>query len=309
MRLLLLIPLLTSCASTGNEGHIEKSPNEKLSEKRKLYCELAASRVAERGYAVSECDGLLFTSLHSISCDGPGVDRFESEVEPGRFFRDPSHSCFDPSQVGEQGSDSTISKDMLIGLTAYAVAARKPEIIKRALDYGAANNWIVGDAKDPLTLASKCIITPSLRSLMQTAAGMELTDIQSDDGMVGIATGYEAHLQVLAILIKGKAKGSISHLDLAILKEQAKRQPRNAMFQAAQARYNDGDFSKVYELLNDEQLFPAKQLPNNHQNYCTDYLWQRDDNEDNWGKCPVEDFKEKDGTDLIFAAAIIGGAL
>jgi hypothetical protein len=306
MRLLIAILLFNSCASTSNEAHFEKSPNEKLADKRALYCQLSQAKFDQLGYAVSLCDGLLFTALRGIGCSN-GVEKFESTVEPGRWYRDPQHACFDPDKIGEQGSDSTISKDMYVGLSAFLANKGDKETARRTVDYGSSRNWIVGEAKDAITLASKCFIVPELQNVFKKIAGQGSLAPDSDDSL-GVSTGFRAHLDVIAILVRGKLNGSISTLDLTILKEQAKRQPRNALFKAAQARWDDGDFNPALEILFDESLFPEKSLPNNHQHYCTDYLFQRDDGDD-WQKCETEPYAEHDGTDFIFASAIVGGAL
>ena len=65
---LLVLPALC-CASTGNEAHFEKDANAKIADKRALYCDLSEAKFKERGWAVGECDGLLFTALRGIGCD------------------------------------------------------------------------------------------------------------------------------------------------------------------------------------------------------------------------------------------------
>lgn len=305
MRLLLAIFLLTSCASTQNEAHFEKDANAKIADKRAHYCDLSEAKFKERGWAVGECDGLLFTALRGIGC-GNDISAFEDTVEPGKWYRDPKHACFIPDKVGEQGSDSTISKDMYVGLSAFLAHKGDKETAARTVAFGEARNWIVGEAKDAITLASKCYIVPQLQNVFRKIAGQNKLADSSDDA-IGVSTGFRAHLDVLAILVRGKLDGKISNLDLAILKEQAKRQPRNALFQAAKARYDDGDYNQALEILGDESLFPEKSLPNNHQNYCTDYLFQRDEDDSDWKPCAQEQFSTHDGTDFIFASSIVSG--
>lgn len=305
--ILTIFLLVTSCATQSNEAHFEKDANAKIADKRALYCELSEAKFKERGWAVGECDGLLFTALRGIGC-GNDVAAFEDSVEPGRWYRNPKHDCFIPDKVGEQGSDSTISKDMYVGLSAYLAHSKGVDIAARTVSYGQSRSWIVGEAKDTVTLASKCFIVPQLQNVFRKIAG-ENQLAPSNDDAIGISTGFRAHLDVLAILVRGKLDGQISNFDLAVLKEQAKRQPRNALYQAAKARYDDGDYNPALEILNDETLFPEKSLPNNHQNYCTDYLFQRDESDGDWKTCPEEQFSTHDGTDFIFASAIIGGAL
>lgn len=308
MRLLFcLFTFFAACGQDTEEPHFDKSPSVEIADKRALYCKLSEARFKERGWAVSECDGLLFTALRGIGC-GNDIAAFEDQVEPGKWYRDPKHACFIPDKIGEQGSDSTISKDMYVGLSAYLAHTKDIAGANRTIEYGEKHNWIVGEAKDAITLASKCFIVPALQNVFRKIAGQQSFAPESDDA-IGISTGFRAHLDVLAILVKGKTDGAISNLEVAVIKEQAKRQPNNALFQAAKARFDDGDYSKAIELLSDESKFPKESLPNNHQNYCTDYLYQRDEDESDWKPCPADQFVTHDGTDFIFAASIVGGLL
>lgn len=306
MRLLLTIFLLTSCATQQNEAHFEKSPNDKIREKALLYCQKSPKKMQ------GGCDGLLFASLHSVGCGTGDIYAYESVAEPGKWFRSPTHDCFVPDKVGEQESDSTISKDMYQGIALWAVHKKDKNLLGRTIDYGKSRNWVVGEAKDEITLASKCYLSPSLQSLLkdayQFASGASL-GVPNDDVNVGVNTGFRAHLDVLNIIVKGKIAGSISNYDLTILKEQAKRQPDNALYQAAKARYDDGDYSKAQELLLNSTIFPDDALPNNHENYCTDYLYQRDKDDSDWKPCTNETFQYHDGTDFIFASSIVSGLL
>lgn len=298
-----------------NDAHFDKSPSVAVTDKRNLYCEKTKADFIAKKWAVDECDGLLFAMLRIAGCglDIP-IETYEDSVEPGKWYRDPAHRCYLASVEGEQGSDSSISKDMYLGLMAGALSIKSEDnknILGRTIDYGKSHDWIVGEAKDNVTLLSKCFITPTLQGMLKDALnyqGGALTDVTpADSDAIGVSSGFRAHLDVLAILVRGKISGHISALDLNTLKDQAKRQPNNALFQAAKARYDDGDFSQATALLLDVNHWPENSLPNNHDNHCSNYLYQRDEEPDNWAPCPDRQFKEFDGTDYIFAAAIVEG--
>lgn len=309
--LLTLLILLTSCShGEHNDAHFEKAPNVRISEKRALYCSLSRDRFIAQRWAVDKCDGLIFSALRNIAC-GPDIpiETYEDSVEPGKWYRDPDHNCFSTT-LGDQGSDSTISKDQLLGLIAYAISTKSESsknILGRTIDYGKSRDWIIGEAKDNVTLLSKCFVTPGLQSLLKDAfnfQGGSLTDVSSDDSLPGLSTGFRAHLDSISIMIRGKINGKISTLDLVTIKEQVKRQPNNALFQAIKARWDDGDMSKATELLLDTNHWPEKSLPTSF-NHNSRYLYQRDETPEDWG--PSTHYEVFDGTDLVFTAAIIEG--
>ena len=125
LRILTFYVFLTSCShGEHNEAHFQKADNVKLSDKRALYCSLSRDKFIAQRWAVDRCDGLLFSALRNIACgaDIP-IETYEDSVEPGKWYRDPDHNCFSVA-LGDQGSDSTISKDMLIALTASTGSRR-----------------------------------------------------------------------------------------------------------------------------------------------------------------------------------------
>lgn len=306
--LLCIFTLFIACSGEHNDAHFAKEPSTQVREKLTVYCEKSRAEFLARKWAVDECDGLLFTSLRGIACGDIDIEAFESTVEPGQWYRNPKKDCYVADKVGEQGSDSTISKDMYVGLSAYLVHTKDSNALHRTIDFGERRSWVVGEAKDAATLASKCFITPSLQEMLKQSlrflgAGI-VEGPNSSDAVLPVSTGFRAHLDVLAILVRGKTLGHISQLDLNTLKDQAKRSPRNALFLAAKARYDDGDFALARAILLDPALFPEKELPTN-ANYCTTYLWQRDDDPSDWAPCG--DAHTWDGTDYVFAAAITEG--
>ncbi len=309
MRIFFLLIFLTACRHGNNEEQLPGDGNAEIKAKLSSYCEKSKAQFLARKWAVDECDGLLFTALRGIACGDIDIFAFESAIEPGQWYRNPKKDCYVADQVNN-GSDSTISKDMYIGLTAYLLFSKDSQALRRTIEYGQAHNWIVGEAKDNETLLSKCFITPSLVDLIQDAAGSlgsGPAGLRIFTDIVGVATGFRAHLDVLAIMLRGKIHGHIDAFDIAVLKEQAKRQPNNALFQAVKARYDDADYSASAALLLDEKHWPSDRLPNNHQEHCSNYIYQRDDDPSDWSPCPDASLVEFDGTDFLFAASIVTG--
>lgn len=299
--LLCLFTLLAGCGAEREGAHVEPTSKDKLKAKMSLYCELSKPHYETHKYVVSECDGLLFTALHGLACDYVTVDQFESDVEPGQWFRNPKHDCF---QTGN--SDSDISKDMLTGLAAFLQKKGDLNAVERTITYGEKNNWFMGDAKDPFTRTTKTLLLPAgqkmFRDIRDRLQLRLTTDIAEDDGIIGINTGFEAHLDVLGIMVRAATHGSVYTYHAEILKAQAERQPRNAFFQAASSRFEGVE--RDLSILLDESYFPSDHLPTN-ANYCADYLWQRDDKPSDWSPCQGDQVKS--GTDYIVAAYLATG--
>lgn len=305
LKFFLTILLVAGCGRD-HKPNYEKNPSQRLVEKKQDYCYLSRATVQANGYSVGRCDGLLFTSLRSVSCGDIDVANFEGE--PGRWYRNPKHDCFIPGEVGH-GADSTISKDMMLGLAYNLWKTKNLAAINRTIDYGVKHSWVMGEAQDDLTTASKCLMSPNLISLYYDIQGKlngtKLTDGSGD--AFGINTGFRAHLDVISILLSGSVRGAITSGELATLKAQAERQPRNALFQAAYSRYTDGNQGKAEAILLNEAMFPHQKLPTT-DNHCSDYLWSDDDEPKDWAPCP--DRKETwEGFDLIVAAAVADGTL
>lgn len=307
--------MFAGCHNGGhNEAHFAKNPSIKVRDKITLYCEKSRAEFKARKWAVDECEGgLLYTALRGIACDDVDLSVFESTVEPGQWYRNPAKDCFIPDQIMSEAqvSDSTIDNNMYIGLALYLVHKKDAEALRRTIEYGKAHDWIVGEAKDNETLQSQCVIPPGTQGLLTDSfnyAGSVLTDVSpTDNNPIGTHTDDSAHLDVLTILLSGKVHKHINDTELEVLKDQVKRQPNNALFQAVKARFLDGDYSKATALLLDESHFPETKLPNSHDNQCNHYLYRRDETPGEWGPCPKKPNVTHDGTDFIFAAAIVEG--
>lgn len=111
LRLFLILPLLASCASTGNEGHIEKSPNEKIAEKRKLYCDFADDSLKEGISAHAELATVSDSGLRAIGCD-------QVLSQPAKLPRSEngrSKALFVPAQVKSWSKQFTFAAAIMGG--------------------------------------------------------------------------------------------------------------------------------------------------------------------------------------------------
>lgn len=297
--------------SRGNKDHATKEEDSRVlvEAKAKLYCGL--SGVKDRGWAVDECDGAGFTSLHAVACQNLEIDLGVFEDETGRMHRSPDHTkCWNyaktPDENKAAGFKAGFSRDHVLMRLVAAVETKDLAWVNRYLAFANTNKGKICDAIDDFYTVGRCMLTPTIWTLLydaQTKLEGEAPAALKDSSDDAQPVDYEAHLQVLRILLRGRISGAITDGELASLKAQAERVPENALFQAAYHRFLDGDQSAAYRLLLDEKHWPDAALPTSAQ-HCTDYLYQRDSAAD-WAPCP-EEGETFDGTDFVFAAYVAG---
>ncbi len=122
-------------------------------------------------------------------------------------------------------------------------------------------------------------------------------------------SGFVRHLAVLATVRNGLVDGAINDNSLKnVLQNAAESQPRNALYQAAYHLFGDGEQDVAYAALLDRTLFPAEGLPTS-ANFCTDYLFQRDEDEKDWAPCEGDGGSHGRGVEWVFAAALALGEI
>lgn len=293
---ILLMLVLAGCAKDKGP-HEDKSPSQQLIDKYRFYLSQVVGDAY--GFVGDHCDSLLFTSLAAYA--GVNVDVYKAEKSPGEWQRHPAFDCFP-----DGGSDSTISKDMFVGLEVYLAGKKDADAARRILDYGSRHNYFMGTAKDNATLLSKTLLSVGLISDFKRLAGMGLVEQHSDDS-IGVKNGYLGHLDILRVYSSGLLYGGISNSDLVLAKAYCDHSPRNALYCAVSHRFDDGVYDKALSVLLDETLFPSDRLPGSDAR-CEPYLWQREDEPKDWGPCPDEG-KTHQGIDFLIAARVMLGAV
>lgn len=314
MKLILMTIILTAC----NFG-IFKKDNEKSSVTTsamleeiavsldETYCfKGQANYIAKKG-RIHECDSALFAGLLGVAC--PGIDISHFENEPGQMCRTWDCNCYLPDEGINNGSDSQYSKDMNAGISLnIAVNKNQPELTRRIIDRLQTNNLVLCEAIDDVTWLGKCILPPAS---MQHWIDIEknMTGVFLTRPRVPLFADYEKHLQVLGAIKEGEIYDAISDVSLINLRVRLDEEPRNVLFMAAHALYTDGDMAEAAaEWL---RQCPVNRLPNNHQDWCTGYRYQRGENstkgdgQKNWDPCPNEPFEEHTGIDCAFSAWVI----
>ena len=298
MKYLILTFFLFSCASQERtEEPVQAKPvlgsevTDALLAKRALYWELSEAHRNEYGF-VPKCDSLLFSSLSKVA--GYDVD-IEAAEDDGRWYRRTEKDCFDT-----ESSTSDVSKDMYIGLLWATWYEKDTSRLERLIAYGKSEDWKVG--RGPL---GETFITPSLRQtiaeMLKALGGKKHGTMLRYPHFWPKQYGYQAHLQVLHILLRKKMLGAVTKEEVKRIDDYYRRNPRNALFSFAYHCFTDGDYSETAEILLDEKLFPKDRLPT-PQDRCENYLWQRDLGKD-WEPCKRQGIH--DGVDLEFVTALI----
>lgn len=290
-----LLLILACCGKNKSSESSVAFPE--IQQKASLYCNLSKSEYDRNRYVVEECDGAGFTSLYSLACGNNGVYLSEFQAENGEMYRNPNKDCY-PSR-----SKSGFSKDHVLMRLVAAVGQGDKQWPKSFLEFATSNNGFFCDGIDAETKISRCLISPFLAEYLSKAKGDSALLAESDDAWFE-KSGFEAHLHVLGIWVKGKLDGSIPDVDLSYLKAYAKREPLNALYQSMAYRYGIVGADAVVASF-DNSHWPSDRLPSSKE-HCSGYLFQRDmTSAKDWEPCPDEN-QEYSGTDYSFAAYILG---
>jgi len=284
LTLLFVILALSSCQK--REPKKPQQVNQAVVAKAELYKRLHTGWAHQGG-----CDSLGFTSLCKMSGGCSEADIYKAEGEPGRWYRNESHQCYDLGQ-----SKSDISKDMFIMLWPYLYLKGDKIALRRIWDYGQANGWVMG--RGPL---SRTYMVPPLVLVLQEMI-LRLSVLPEAVPAHEKKAGYEKHLDVMAIFTRGIMRGGISEADYELLRVYSNESPDNALVKALYHKYKDGNQDEAIAILLDEKLFPADRLPT-ARDRCEEYLWQRNPGSD-WEPCDSN--KIHDGVDFLFAAFVAG---
>ena len=294
-RMILAVMIATSCGKSPARETVSQYPD--IADKAARYLELAKQSADADKWPVHDCDALLWASLYNFA--GGDADLDKARDDSGKWYRTPSHDCY------PERSRSSISQDMILGLMLASWQAKDANRIANIIKYGESHVsiggwWLFGDGD-----LARTLIRTNLQATIYRASrklGGPSNRLADFPPVFAHVRGYEAHLHVLHILLKGLIDGSVTTYDLGFLRYFAERAPRNALFQAVFHRFTDGDYTAAAQTLRNELLFPADRLPSSAER-CEPYLWQRDEAQ-SWQPCP-EEGKQHPGIDFLLAAALI----
>lgn len=283
MRFFILVFLtVLSCCNKGSNSPVANSVVDRGPElHQKLENYVAWSEAIRRpsGFIqTGECDSLLFSGLYGTVAE---VDLLAARDESGQWFRRPLSL---PECYEAKASASTISRDMFVGLLWWIWTHKKLDVAEDLWKYGLVHNWVMGQGEP-----SRVVFTPNMQYMLaELICRLGGSTCKASARSFPLAwtvgnIGFQAHLDVLLILLKGEMTRTITDDELLVLKTQSEKQPFNALFSYAFHRFTDGNQNSAIELLLLNKWFPSDRLPT-ASDRCEPWLWQRDMSDD-WNPC------------------------
>lgn len=277
------------------------APNEPLAVKAEVITSLLPSVRDPDGFVeFDKCDSVHWSALTGAAAGGVNLRAVVDD--DGKVHRRPLRhgECY------PENSKSENSRDLFLMVLAYALMHDDLDLIHGIFKYGRAHNWVMG--KGPL---SRTFFTPNMQALYAQAiehlGGPAYLERLQPIVWVSDLTGFEAHLQVMSVLVYGKIHGYITEKGVEVLERSWERQPRNPLFAAAHYRYSGVEAARADAVrsLSDEGLWPADRLPTSAER-CEPWLVQRDSEGDSWLPCP-EEGRTHSGGDYLFSYAVLSG--
>jgi len=344
MKLLFILLLTVGCSSNpfkkDNEVQEPTTPTTtepiridilkaNLEVKRQFYCSESAGLFQLRRWVHGECDGLGFTALYGIGCPQPFsvIEPFEYLDEPGRYSRDPQpEQCFSENAQRADAEDpnrspTTDSRDHTLMRLIYMWQYQDLSGLERMISYLNDHDWYLcpeNGARDAGVRFSRCKVSPTLKATIFEVYAKLGGDCDAQckfaravpQDAICQQGGFELHLEILSILLRGTVQGAINDIQVNCLERATRHSPQNAFFEAVLQRFTKGDYLRAVELLSDEKRFPEYALPTT-ANYCSEYLYQRDQYDDatgllsdSWAPCS-DITATKSGTDFTFTTTLV----
>lgn len=191
---------------------------------------------------------------------------------------------------------STISRDMLLGLAWWAYFNNRLDVSEQVIEHALRNLGVMGNG-DP----TKTIISPALLSTFAWVSyrlgGLSRPWLRLFKPSSKVQVGYQAHLQVLH---HGLRSIMDAPHDKSIFFKQYKRNSHNALFAFFDCRYD-----KAISTLYDTRWFPTDRLPAKADRFES-WLWQRDFGSDWFPDTETyETYENHNGADFMFAYALL----
>lgn len=301
MKLLVILLLLISCGTshknTPSEGQYSLETEKQLTkEKAEVYLSLSSQIQDGNGFIDTDhCDSLMFSGLYGSA--GGTVNLATARDSNGQWFRRPLN--YEACYPGH--SASTISRDAFTGVLWYIWENKRLDLAEDLYSYGVGHTWIMGSG-DISTLLFTPIYQSTLAEIIYKLGGTNHPISRSLSFSYDKHVGFEAHLDVLMILLRADIMGSVTDKGLELLKYNYDRNPKNALFSYGWHKYSDGNQKETYDALLDEDMFPSNRLPASADR-CEAWVWQRDGGAD-WEPC--DQGKTHSGGDLLFIYKLLG---
>jgi len=272
--------------------------------------EVYKQKAAHPDYFRNSGDGLLWSSLQAVAT---GKDFAVEDFirEDGQIFRNP-----DMAQGRLLGPrESTISRDMFMGLFCYCLHFSRLDILEGVKSYGWKHGWKMGRENRVVEFAIPYIkwklrikdnrtwFTPGLILLLyaliahlrgRPRLARFLVNIWQP---IGSTPGYPSHLSMLHIYLNRRIRGEIVSWEHKVLRRILKHSPRNALALALAGWHDDARAELASQ-------WPADRLPTRHD-WTEEWRTQRADNDVGivWGE--PGNIKPHSGGDLLFVEHVL----
>lgn len=278
-----------------------------------------------------ECDSLLFSGLVG-SCEGVNVNVDAAyDKKKNEWHRRPLKygCCYDPDRPENKAGllsrlfnilsfklsnpsmpmediikphwykGSTISRDMLVGLAYYAYYNNRLDISEGIIKKALSSFGVMGRG-DPVRINIMPPLLSTFAWISYRLGGPSRPWLRMFSPGANKTKGFEAHLQLLHILLRKELeKKPLKKYD-KILKYHAVREKNNPLF-----RYAVGDHTGAARILKDWVLWPEGRLPTSLDRH-EPWLLQRDYGSD-WIR--GNPGKIHSGGDYVFMYSLLNGKM
>lgn len=152
------------------------------------------------------------------------------------------------------------------------------DVLERLMESIRGNNYqLVGEGTIGELLLLPAHINTLAEMIHALGSGMDVSaerNLRALSYFGSGATGFERHIQIWHILLRGEVLGGLSSNELDRIVEHAHAQQLNPLHAAAYGRWVDGDLTRSIGLLHEQ--YPVDRLPTS-ADYCPDWPMQRDD--------------------------------
>lgn len=278
---------------------------QQLEEKAQRYQEWIPASAVNGFILTDACDSLLFSGLYGAAVDS--VDLTAAETTTAGtvvWHRNPEMDCSPAAGT----SRSTISRDQIIGVLWWAWRHHRGDVVQSLQDDLLKTSFLLRGQGTPGELLVTPALANTIATMVRRLGGHSESVWEALPAVFQVQDGFADHLTAWHILLRGEMLGGITVLDKQVLRSLAAREQDNPLYQAAYAKYSDGDQHRALELLLSSPHWPNNRLPTTLE-HCAEWPVQRDASAGtDWLPCSPLLVQQHTGAELVAIARLILGS-